>query len=445
MWINDYHAFGNLVPFGGYKQSGLGREMGEAGLAEYTEIKRVHISSAGDRTSRRAFEMMLEMPKTESFSFHAPTRLKAGPLSISAISREAALLGCRRVLLLTDHGVRNAGLDEIVVRALGDVVAGRFDDVPVDTSLDTVDKAASHARQLGVDGIVSVGGGSVIDTGKVLAVVLREGGKAVDHVGIERLERRQTPHLVVPTTCGTGSEVTNVAVVKNPAAGRKIYLIDPYIFPDAAILDPQFVAGLPASMVASTAMDALTHAIEAVMSRLSNDVCTGHALQAVRLIAAHLPEAVKNPQNREARGKLQTAAALAGWAFTVAQVGLAHACAHSLGALMNLPHGAACGILLPHVMRYNAEYVQDGLAGVAGALGAGASDSGRPGAALAAADSVRALMEEIDHPLSLSAVGITEDRFMDIAVHAVADPAVMFNPRPPGGPAGILGVLQAAH
>ncbi|MFW5936834.1 MAG: iron-containing alcohol dehydrogenase, partial [Desulfosalsimonas sp.] len=425
--------------------SGVGREMGEAGLAEYTEIKRVHVSSGGDRSSRRAFEMMLEMPESENFSFHAPTKVKAGPLAISAISHEAALLGCRRVLLLTDPGVRNAGLADVVARALGDVLAGQFDDIPVDTSLDTVDRAARHARQQGVDGVVSVGGGSVIDTGKVLAVVLREGGHAIDHIGIDRLKRHQTPHLVVPTTCGTGSEVTNVAVVKNPEAGRKAYLMDPYVFPDVAILDPQFVAGLPGPMVASTAMDALTHAIEAVMSRLSNDVCTGHALQAVRLIAAHLPEAVKNPQNTRARGKLQTAAALAGWAFTVAQVGLAHAVAHSLGALLEVPHGIACGIMLPHVMRYNSEYAEEGLSRVAQALGVETSDTSQSSPALAAADQIRVLMEQIDHPMSLSAMGVDKDRFMDIAVHAVADPAVMFNPRPPGGPAGIMEILEAAR
>jgi alcohol dehydrogenase class IV len=317
--------------------------------------------------------------------------------------------------------------------------------VPADTSLDTVDQAARCARDLGVDTIVSVGGGSVIDTGKVLAVVLREGGRAMDHIGINRLTRPQTPHLVVPTTCGTGSEVTNVAVVKNPQAGRKVYLIDPYLYPNMAVLDPQFVSGLPAPMVAATAMDALTHAIEAVMSRSSNDVCTGQALQAIRLIAAHLPEAVNNPKNTKARGKLQVAATMAGWAFTVAQVGLAHAIAHSLGALLDVPHGLACGLMLPHVMRYNAEYAQEGLAQVASAMGVEILNRTEPQAALAAADRVHALMAEIDHPLKLSAVGVPEDKLMDIAMHAVTDPTVMFSPRPPGGPAGILEILKAAQ
>ncbi|MFP4453330.1 MAG: iron-containing alcohol dehydrogenase, partial [Desulfobacterales bacterium] len=165
-----------------------------------------------------------------------------------------------------------------------------------------------------------------------------------------------------------------------------------------------------------------------------------------RLIAANLPEAVKNPQNTKARGKLQTAATLAGWAFTVAQVGLAHAVAHSLGALLEVPHGIACGIMLPHVMRYNAEFAVEGLSMVAEALGAEISGTSQSThAALAAADQIRVLMEQIDHPMSLSAMGVDKDRFMDIAVHAVADPAVMFNPRPPGGPAGIMEILEAAR
>lgn len=444
MWINDYHAFGNLVPFGGYKQSGVGREMGEIGLAEYTEVKRVHVSSGGDRNSRRAFEMMLPLSKTDSFSFHGPTKINAGPSAIAGISHEVAMLDGLRVLLLTDPGVRDAGLADIVARSLGDALAGRFDDVPADTSLDTVDQAAHRARELGADMIVSVGGGSVIDTGKVLAVVLKEGGRAMDHIGINRLTRPQTPHIVVPTTCGTGSEVTSVAVVKNPEAGRKVYLLDPYLYPNGAILDPQFVACLPAPMVSATAMDALTHAIEAAMSRLSNEVCTGHALQAIRLIASHLPEAVAHPQNIEARGKLQIAATMAGWAFTVAQVGLAHAVAHSLGALLDVPHGLACGIMLPHVMRFNADYVMEPLSLVANAMGVAASNLPGPEAGLSAADRVRDLMVAIGHPSTLSEVGVSEDRFMEIAMHALADPTVMFAPRPPGGPNGILEILQAA-
>jgi acyl-CoA reductase-like NAD-dependent aldehyde dehydrogenase/alcohol dehydrogenase class IV len=445
MWINDYHAFGNLVPFGGYKRSGLGREMGEIGLAEYTEVKRVHVSSAGDRNSRRAFQMLLTMPKAESFSFQGPTVVHSGPGSIAALSNEVSRLGRNRVLLLTDPGVRAAGLADMAAKALGFYLAGIFDDVPVDTSLETVDAAAGYARGVGADLIVSVGGGSVIDTGKVLSVVLMEGGQAMDHMGINRLTRPQTPHLVVPTTCGTGSEVTHVAVVNNPAAGRKVYLIDPFIYPSTAVLDSDFVAELPQALLVGTAMDALTHAVEAVMSLLSNDVCNGHAFQAIRLIARNLPDAVRDPGDRKARGRLQIAATLAGWAFTVAQVGLAHAVAHSLGAMLALPHGPACGVMLPKVMRYNVEYASEGLVGVADALGVGTSGLSRPEAALAGADRVEALMAEVGHPLTLSEMGVPRDRLMDLAMHAVADPAVMFTPRPPGGPAGILQVLEAAY
>ena len=445
MWINDYHAFGNLVPFGGFKRSGLGREMGELGLAEYTEVKRVHVSSGGDRDSRRAFQMMLTAPKSESYSFQGPTKVNSGPGSISGLSYEAALLGGRRALLLTDPGVRAAGLADLAAQALGGCLAGLFDQVPPDTGLDTVDAAARYARELGADLIVSVGGGSVIDTGKVLSVVLKEGGRAVDHIGINRLSRPQTPHLVVPTTCGTGSEVTNVAVVKNQEAGRKVYLIDSFLYPNTAVLDPVFVAGLPSPLLVGTAMDALTHAVEAVMSNQSNVVCDGHAFQAIRLIARNLPAAVKDPADTKPRGRLQSAATLAGWAFTVAQVGLAHAVAHSLGAMLEIPHGPACGVMLPKVMRYNAEYALEGLVGVAAALGANTSGLTDLEAALAGADQVEALMAEIGHPLNLAALGVPEDQLMGLAMHAVADPAVMFNPRPPGGPMGIMEVLQAAY
>jgi aldehyde dehydrogenase (NAD+) len=145
--------------------------------------------------------------------------------------------------------------------------------------------------------------------------------------------------------------------------------VDNYIVPNTAILDPVFTLTLPPGLTATTAMDAMTHAVEALTSTMSNAICDGHALQAIRLIRQNLPVAVANGEDEQARLNLQIAATTAGWAFGIAQVGLAHAMAHTLGMLCNVPHGSACGIVLPAVMRYNVDFATDKLALAAQALG----------------------------------------------------------------------------
>ena len=445
MWINDYHVFSDYCPFGGYKQSGVGRELGHEGLAEYTQVKRVHVAAQGDVTSKMGFGMLLDYPKSASYNYYIPTKINGGPGSISSISHEASLLGCKRALLITDPGVRAAGLTEMAQKALGEYCAGIFDDIPQDTSLGTIDAAAEAAKAINADLIVSVGGGSVIDTGKWLSVVLREGGQAVDHYAFFRLTRPPIPHIVVPTTSGTGSEVTNAAVVRHHVLDRKVFISDDYIYPEVAILDPSFVVGLPPGLTAATAMDALTHACEAMMSIQANLVCDGHSLQAIRLIAENLPTTVKDGKNIEARFKMQNAACLAGMSFTIAGIGLVHAMAHTVGALHKVPHGAACGILLPKVMRYNAEYAVEPLAQIAQALGVSDPSKEPLANALAAADAVEALMKESGAPASLKDMGVPEDNLMNCAFHAIVDPCVIFNPRPVSDPNEVLTIYQQAY
>ena len=388
--------------------------------------------------------MLLDQPKTQSYNYVIPTKVNSGPGAIASISHEVSLLGCKRALLLTDPGVRAAGLTDMAQKALGDCCVGVFDRIPQDTGLDTIDAAAEVGRELEADLIVSVGGGSVIDTGKWLSVLLREGGKATDHYAFFRLTRPAIPHIVIPTTSGTGSEVTSAAVVRHHVLERKVFISDPYIYPRVAILDPAFVTSLPAGLTATTAMDALTHACEAMMSIQANLVCDGHSLQAIRLMAKHLPSVIKDGKNIEARSAVQTAAMLAGMSFSVAGIGLAHAMAHTIGALHNVPHGAACGILLPKVMRFNAEYATDALAQIAEAFGVDVSGKSQLESALAAADAVEALMQEVGAPMRMRDVGVPEEDLLNCAFHAMVDPSCIFNPRPVGDPNEVFEVYQQA-
>jgi alcohol dehydrogenase class IV len=239
--------------------------------------------------------------------------------------------------------------------------------------------------------------------------------------------------------------VTSASVLTNENAGRKLFIVDTKIMPNVAILDPRFTLTLPKEQTVMTAMDAMTHAVEAMSSTMANPICDGMALQAIRLIYENLPAVVADGLNEEARLNMQIAATMAGWAFTVAQVGLAHGMAHTVGTLHHVHHGAACGIVLPKVMRFNVDHVTAKLAQVAQAMGKNIAGMAERDAALAAADAVEALMEKVGHPMRLRDVGIPEDSLPMCAFHAVADTAVIFNGRPVVDPNEVMEVFNQAY
>ncbi len=445
VWINNYHSFGDYCPFGGYKQSGVGRELGVAGLKEYTQTKRIHVNAFAAEESNFTMGILSDRVKVNFVQYDCPTKVISGHGTLPSIYKEIVNLGCKRAMIMTDPGVKAAGLTRLVQDALVDFCVGVFDQIAQDTDLEIVDRATEMARQLKADCIVSVGGGSVIDTGKAVCVTLKNGGKANDHIAINRLTEAQTPHIVIPTTSGTGSEVTNVSVIKSKSAGRKVYIVDPHIMPNVAILDPRFTLGLPKGLTVTTAMDAMTHAVEALTSIMAQPICDGMALQAIRLIRENLPKVAANGSDEKARAQLQIAATTAGWAFTIAQVGLAHGMAHTLGAMYNVPHGAACGIVLPGVMRYNVDFAADKLAMVAQAMGINTAGMDDRKAALAAADAVEKLMKDVGHPMKLSEVGVPADNLDFAAFHALCDTATLFNARPIADPNDIAVLYKAVH
>jgi aldehyde dehydrogenase (NAD+) len=428
MWINDYHVFSDLMPFGGYKQSGIGRELGKWGLEEYTEVKHVHIGSEGHPALRPGNRLLLSYPRSTAFNWAGSTKLTIGPGRAAAVAEEVSKLGGKRVLLISDRGIEKAGLLGGVQGALGALLKATFLDVPQDSGLDTVDAATLAGREAGVDAVVSIGGGSVIDTAKATAICLGAGGKAIDHIGVMMLHGQPLPHVVIPTTAGTGSEVTNCAVIRHADLGRKVYFLDDKVIPQAAILDPTLTTGLPRGLTASTGMDALTHAIEAAVSKTGNPISEGLALQAMRIIAEYLPLCVERPLDLEARVQMQMASSMAGWAFSVAGVGLVHGMSHALGARVGVPHGTANGILLPHVMRFNAQVAAAKLALVARALGVN-GDMDDAQLALAAADKVSNLLVRTQHPTKLSEVGVKPADLPACAELALTDGATMTNPR----------------
>jgi len=382
-------------------------------------------------------------PGPLAFVFSAPTRIVYGEGTAAEAGIEMAALGGKRPLLVTDAGVRAAGLVDGVLQALGKSCAGVFDEVPQDTGVHVVERAAEAARAAGADGVISLGGGSVLDTAKGLALLLTEGGRLSDYQGFQMLSRRQAFHVAIPTTAGTGSEATFVAVIKDHQARAKVLLFDYHLAPDVAILDPRLLASLPARITAFTGMDALTHAVESLHSQQAEPFTDALALHAIRLIADSLPACVRQGRDLRARGQMLVAATLAGQAFTNAMVCVIHALAHTLGGRLGVPHGLANAILLPYGMEYNLAQAAPRYALAAEALGVRRPGLGAEEAARAAVQAVRSLSAGIGLPARLREAGVPREALAEVAEASLSDGSIVYNPRPADA-ASLTELLQAA-
>jgi len=443
--INDIALLSDFTPFGGYKSSGIGREFGEDGLKGYTQVKTIYTSNEGS-ANRTTFGTVFNYPKGESFVHTTPTKVVCGPKSLASLHSELRTLGVRRAVIVTDPGVRAAGLVDRVVRAAGDRCAGVFDGVIPDPTYECAQAAVDCCREVGADGIVSLGGGSSIDCAKLALVALTNGCSAIQGMNIFRLEGPQLPHVAIPTTHGTGSEVTCAGVITNSRLHKKFFLVDVHLYPRVAILDPTLVAGLPRALTVGTGMDALTHAIESVVNPSGNPISVAVGLRAIRMIKDNLPKVVADGADVTARQNMLAASTLAGIALGPG-LGIAHCLAHTIGMLFGVHHGTACGIALPAAMRFNRDYATSKLAEVAQAMGVDTQALSEAQAADAAADAVEALMRTIGQPLRVSEV-VPVDRITSqieqIVIGTMSDGSATFNPRPVNDPAAVAAFVQSA-
>jgi alcohol dehydrogenase class IV len=375
------------------------------------------------------------MSLPDFFEFQVRPRVLYGPGVVREVGFEAHKIGGARAVIVTDKVLRQTGLVDRVVEGLagsGVEMVGIFDEVPPNSEVQVVERGAALARQWACDVLIAVGGGSVIDTAKGMNIVLSEGGSILDYEGAGLLNRPLRPLIAIPTTAGTGSEVTLAAVIKDNARGIKLEFSSPFIPPDVAILDPELTLGLPPGLTASTGMDALTHAIEAYVSPFAEPVSDALGLHAIRMIAANLPLAVRQGDNLEVRGNMLLAASLAGMSFSNALCGIVHAMAHACGGRFSVPHGVANAILLPFGMEFNLEVAAPRLAEVAVALGVDVAGQkmDAESAARAGVAAVRRLGLECGLPSRLGQVGVGRDGFAQMANDALGDAMMISNPRP---------------
>jgi aldehyde dehydrogenase (NAD+) len=380
-----------------------------------------------------------------SFLFYSPTRVVYGVNSANDVAVELRNLGCAKALVVTDRFLmETTDLVKKIEKSLGDMCVGVFADVPSDSGVHAVNQGYQFAKSRGAEGVVSVGGGSVIDTAKGIAILLREGGELRDYLGFQILTREVVPHVCLPTTAGTGSEVTYIAVIKDHDKKQKLLFGDHHIIPDVAILDPLLTLGLPPFMTAATGMDALSHAIEAITSSQREPIADALGLHAIRLIEKWLPLAVENGADVTARGHMLIAATLAGAAFGNAQVGLSHAIAHTVGARHGVHHGVANAVALPYVMRFNNSDVAEEQAVIAEALAIDTRGLSVEQAGLAAADAVARLTVALGLPTTLEEAGVPEADLEQCAQVVVSDGAIVYNGKPVFDPAEVLPVLRKA-
>lgn len=290
------------------------------------------------------------------YEFYCPVNTIAGHQALETIPQLLNRLGAQRPMIVTDKGVSAAGLVDIVTSAItpGVRVAAVEDDVPPDSDLKTVHRLGGIYRKNACDAIVAVGGGSVMDTAKGVNIIVSENADdLVQFSGAGSLKRRLKPLVAIPTTAGTGSEVTLVAVIADHDRNRKMLFTSYFLLPDAAVLDPRMTLTLPPGITAATAMDALCHAVESYTCLAKNPLSDAHALLAIELIGHNLLDVVENPGDANGRLALAVGANLAGVAFSNAMVGMVHALGHSVGAVCGVPHGTCMAILLPYGLEYN--------------------------------------------------------------------------------------------
>ena len=281
----------------------------------------------------------------------------------------------------------------------------------------------------GCDVVLGIGGGSVIDAAKGVALLAANGGRILDYEGIDRIAHPIPPLIMMPTTSGTGADVSQLCIVTDTERHTKITIMGRALVPDVSVVDPRLLVTMPEWLNAATGLDALTHGIEAFVSLAHGPLTDHHALQAIALVNGNLPETMLRPDNPEARSLMAQAALEAGLAFTNAILGATHAMSHQVGGMLDLPHGVVNGVLLPHVIRFNGADEPGRFVPIAQAMGLEVRGAPAAEAVHLVAEAVRALGDEVGVPKGLAAIGVLDTDIPRLAQLTLGDACLTTNPR----------------
>lgn len=369
----------------------------------------------------------------ENYTFNIPTQIEFGAGAIKKILSLISNLNCKNIMIVTDKGVVNAGILDKVTASLdnddSDIKYLVFDKVEPDPGTDTIEEIYALAKEEKIEAFVAIGGGSPMDSSKGASVLMANPGKLQDYGGVNKVKNKGIPVIAIPTTSGTGSEVTIFAVLSDNEANTKFTVTSALIAPDIAIIDPELTLTLPPKLTASTGLDAMTHAIEAYTSLISEPISDALALESMNLLYNFLPRAVNNGSDLEAREKVALGSLLAGMAFNNAYLGLAHAIASPLGALFHVPHGTATAVMLPHVMKFNYAAAPEKYIKMAEAFGVEVSGKDIYDKAYCAVEAITKLVSLCGMPTTLREVGAKEEKLDQVAKDALLSVQLKFNCR----------------
>ena len=339
--------------------------------------------------------------------------------------------GGTKAFIVSDKGVEASGILNGIQADLkaANVAYGLFDDIEQSSSVQSVDKGAEIIRKEGYDIIIAIGGGSAVDSGKAMGLVVGNGGQCRDYVGTGKAKKPAMPVIALPTTAGTSAEVTDVAVIADREINARSGLRSNYIVPRVAIIDPLLTVSVPAAVTAATGMDALSHAIESYTNTVSDLPHDLASLEAIRLIGKALPAAVANGKNLKAREDMCMACLLIGLAYRNTRLGALHAIVGPFCGYYEVTHGVACAILLPHVMRYNAPGNYEKYANIAKALGVPDDGYSQRELALLSADLTADLLEDVGLPADFKAMNLDRGLLPTVANEAAKSANMAINPR----------------
>jgi alcohol dehydrogenase class IV len=349
--------------------------------------------------------------------FQTTPRIVMGPGSFNQLPHEVKRLGRKKIMIITDPGLVRTGivsrLEELLVGA--GLTVHRFDAVEPDPRYEIASQAAARTREAGADLVVGIGGGSSLDIAKVAAILATNSEPVSSFFGVDMVPKPGLAAILVPTTAGTGSEVTPIAILSDHDEKLKKGIVSPYLFPAVAMLDAELTVGLPASVTAATGMDALIHAVEAYTSRNATPFTDMLALEAIRQIFRNIRTAFANGSNLEARGGMLEGSLLAGMAFANAGVTAVHAFAYPIGAEFHIPHGVANSIMLTAVMEFNLLGNLSKFAHMAGLFGENTRGLSERQAAQAAVQGLRTLAGDLKIPGSLAEFGVKDEHIPALA------------------------------
>lgn len=358
------------------------------------------------------------------FEFFLPHKVVFGKGAIRELGEISRGIGKRALLITGRSAMRKSGALEKVIALLKDyqIEVELYDKVETDPSLEAVEKGINLARKRKCEMVIGLGGGSALDCAKAIAGVAKQEGSIWEYYRGREIEKKGIPFVAIPTTSGTGTEVTSNSVLRNLQEKAKKSLRSRYLTPYLALVDPELTLSLPPEVTAYSGIDALTHAIESYVSNAANPITEMLAIRSIELIAGNIIKAYCNGEDIDARESMSLASVMAGMSFANSGLGAAHALAHPLGAQFGVSHGVACGILLPYVMEFNLKTNEEKYAQVALALG------GKKRSTIAV-EAVRNLLQKMKMPEHLSDVGIEKNSIPEMAEDAKDAASLKGNPR----------------